>query len=76
MNEYEDRARQYRQRAEELRAILPDMHDQVCRDTLIKIAAGYDKLADEQDQLGLESRAHSAIVDFQPRDAARLNNRH
>jgi cation transport regulator ChaB len=76
MNEYEDRARQYRQRAEELRAILPDMHDQVCRDTLIKIAAGYDKLADEQDQFGKESRAHSAIVDFQPRDAPRLTGRH
>ena len=61
MDEYEDRAHQYRQRAEELRAILPDMHDPICRETLIKIAAGYDRLADAQEQLGQESRAHSAL---------------
>jgi hypothetical protein len=61
MDEYADRAQRYRQRADELRAILPDMRDQMCRGTVMKIAEGYDHLTVSQDQLGEESRARRAL---------------
>ena len=54
MDEYEERAYQYRQRAEELRAILPDMKDPASRKTLIKLAEDYDRLADRQEKLSKE----------------------
>ena len=54
MDEHEARAFRYRQRAEELRAILTDMKDEVSCETLVKIAADYDPLADIQDGLARE----------------------
>lgn len=52
MDEYDQRAFQYRQRAEELRAILSDMTDRYCHDTLETIALEYDRLAKVQERLG------------------------
>lgn len=52
MDDYQRRAFQYRQRAEELRAILSDMTDRYCHDTLETIAIEYDRLAKVQERLG------------------------
>jgi hypothetical protein len=54
MNEHQKRAVRYRNRAEELRAIIPDMKDPISRETLVKIAADYDRLAETQEKLALE----------------------
>jgi len=51
MNQYETFAFQCRQRAEELRAILPDMKDRYCRETVEKIILNYDNLAAAQEKL-------------------------
>ena len=59
MDEYEERAYQYRQRAEELRAILPDMKDPHTRETVERIIRGYDKLAIAQDRLSQENKANA-----------------
>lgn len=52
MNEYESRAYQYRQRAEELRAILEDMKDPETREKIEKLILNYEKLASIQDKGG------------------------
>jgi hypothetical protein len=54
---HEERAFQYRQKAEELRAMIPDMRDGHTRVTLEKIAAGYDQLARVQDNLAKADKA-------------------
>ena len=51
MNDYESRAFQYRQRAEELRAILSDMKDPHTRGKIENLIRDYDRLADAQDKL-------------------------
>jgi hypothetical protein len=51
MGGHEERARKYRLKAAELRAMLPDMKDQNMRATLAGIAAGYDRLAKIQETL-------------------------
>jgi hypothetical protein len=56
MDENQERAFQYRQRAEELRAIIPDMKDPVCRETLVKVAADYDRLAEVQERIAENKR--------------------
>lgn len=58
MNEHDKRAFDYRQKAVELRAMIPDMKDRHSRDTLEKIAAGYDQLANVQDSLARADKAH------------------
>ena len=47
----EDRAREYREKAEELRAMLEDIEDDFARGTLERVAAGYDELAQIQEKL-------------------------
>lgn len=56
MGEHAERAFKYRQKAEELRAMIPDMTDYQSRETLAKIAAGYDQLAKVQDTLAAVDR--------------------
>lgn len=56
MDGHSEQALQYRQRAEELRAILPDMKDEFCRKTVEKIILDYEKLARIQDKLALDQR--------------------
>lgn len=51
MNEHEERAFKYRQKADELRAILPDMKDPLYRKILERIILDYDKLAVAQEKL-------------------------
>jgi hypothetical protein len=51
MNEHAEKAFVYRQRAEELRAMIPDMKDRTYAKILEKIATDYDRLADIQEQL-------------------------
>lgn len=51
MNGHKERALQYRLKAEELRAMIPDMKDEQTRDTLENIARGYDRLATIQKHL-------------------------
>lgn len=58
MNEHKERAFQYRQKAEEIRAMIPDMPDDQTRQTLEKIATGYEQLANVQENL---ARADKAI---------------
>jgi hypothetical protein len=48
---HEDWADEYRQRAEELRATIPDLKDQQTREMIEKVAAGWDQLARVQDNL-------------------------
>lgn len=56
MGEHAERAFRYRQKAEELRAMIPEMTDYQSRETLAKIAAGYDQLAKVQDTLAAVDR--------------------
>ncbi len=56
MDEHEERAFKYRQKAEEVRAMIPDMNDRNIRETLEKIAADYDILAGVQDSLASLAR--------------------
>ncbi len=56
MDEHEERAFKYRQKAEEVRAMIPDMNDRNIRETLEKIAADYDILAGVQDSLARLAR--------------------
>lgn len=56
MDGHEERALQYRRKAEELRATLPGIKDQHIRDTLEVIAAGYDRLAAIQENLAKADR--------------------
>lgn len=51
MSEHEKRAFGYRQKADELRAMLPDMTDPPARQMLEKIVDGYDQMARTQDSL-------------------------
>lgn len=51
MSEHDKRAFGYRQKAEELRALLPDMTDPAARQMLEKIADGYDQMARTHDSL-------------------------
>lgn len=51
MNEHEQRALKYREKAEELRAILPSMKDPLYRKILEKLIVDYGKLADAQEKL-------------------------
>ena len=55
MSDYETRAYQYRQRAEELRAILHDMKDPQTREKIEKLVADYDRLAEKQDALARQN---------------------
>lgn len=57
MNGHEERAFQYRQKAEEVRAMIPDMSDDQTRQTLEKIAVGYEQLANVQDNLARADKA-------------------
>ncbi len=52
MDGHYEKAIEYRQKAEELRSLLIDMKDQNTRDMLEQIAAGYDRLAAIQENLG------------------------
>jgi hypothetical protein len=45
MSEHEERALMYRRRSEELKVIASEMRDQISSQTLLKIAADYDRLA-------------------------------
>lgn len=51
MNEHEQCALKYREKAEELRAILPSMKDPLYRKILEKLIVDYGKLADAQEKL-------------------------
>lgn len=61
MNEHDEHALKYRQKAEELRAMIGDMADDLSRQTLEKIAAGYDQLAKVQDGLAKTNRTISNL---------------
>jgi predicted house-cleaning noncanonical NTP pyrophosphatase (MazG superfamily) len=56
MNDNEERAFRYHQRAEELRATIPHTKDKACRETLVKIAEDYDYLAHVQEMLAEEKK--------------------
>lgn len=56
MSEHNKRAFDYRQKAEELRTMVPDMTDPVAREMLEKIAAGYDQMARTHDSLAKTDR--------------------
>jgi hypothetical protein len=51
MDEHTHKAFIYRQRAEELRVMIPDMNDAHARDVFLRIAADYETLALIQDRL-------------------------
>lgn len=51
MSEHQQRAFRYRQRAEELRMILPDLKDPHTRKAIERIIRDYDKLAEMKQQL-------------------------
>ena len=57
MDGHEGRAAQYRDKAAQLRGMLPAMIGDQARDTLERIAAGYDQLANVQDNLARADRA-------------------
>jgi hypothetical protein len=61
MDEHEERAFRYRQRAEELRTITPNMKDETYREILTRIAADYDRLADTHERLAQEDRERRAV---------------
>lgn len=60
MDGHAEQAFKYRQKAEELRAMIPDMKDQHARETLEKLAVGYDQLAKAQDNLARVDKLSSA----------------
>ena len=64
MNEFDERAFQYRQRAEELRNIIPDMKDSHTRETIERIIRNYDNLADEQEKLAKFKISNSDSLRF------------
>jgi hypothetical protein len=49
--EHSDRALLYRKRADELKAIIPDMNDRIYAKVLEKIAADYDQLAETEERI-------------------------
>jgi hypothetical protein len=51
MNGHNEKALEYRLKAEELRSMIPDMKDRSSREILEKIAADYDHLAIVQERL-------------------------
>jgi hypothetical protein len=50
MNEQTQRASVNRQRAKQLRTLVPGMSDEARRTALLRIAEDFDRLADTQDQ--------------------------
>jgi hypothetical protein len=59
MSEHDNTARRYRDKAEELRALIPHTKDENAREILEKLATSYDFLASVQDQLGRVDKAAS-----------------
>ena len=57
MDRHAEQAFKYRQKAEQLRAMILDMTDQRTRETLEKIAVGYEQLAKVQETLAAADRA-------------------
>jgi hypothetical protein len=57
MDRHAEQAFKYRQKAEQLRAMILDMSDQQTRETLEKIAVGYEQLAKVQETLAAADRA-------------------
>lgn len=57
MDGHEDSASRYRERAAEFRAMLPKVKDELTRETLEKIASGYEQLADIHDNLAITAKA-------------------
>lgn len=51
MEGHAERASRYRQKAAQLRAMVADMMDQQSRETLERLAAGYEQLAKVQETL-------------------------
>lgn len=51
MATHEQHAEEYRLKAEELRATIPDSKDRYTREMIEKMAAGYDQLVRVQDNL-------------------------
>jgi hypothetical protein len=49
----DNRSTQYRMRAEEIRTIADGMYDRECRAALLKLAKGYDDMAERAERLGL-----------------------
>lgn len=58
MNEHEERAFGFLQKAEELRAMITDFRDPYTRATIEAIAVGYDKLAKTEQTLARIDREH------------------
>lgn len=57
MGRHDNSARRYRDKAEELRAMIPNMADQNAREILEKIASNSDLLANAQETLARVDRA-------------------
>lgn len=57
MDAHSEKAFKYRQKAEDIRAMVHDMMDQQSRDSLERIAVSYDELAAIQDNLASSSRS-------------------
>ena len=56
MDDHEESASRYRERAAEFRAMLPKVKDELTRETLEKIASGYEQLASIQDSLAITAK--------------------
>jgi len=57
MNPILDDAKHWRDRATEARQLADDMHDELSRETMLKIADEYDKLAERAVQRAIKKAA-------------------
>jgi hypothetical protein len=63
----EERARRYRDRADELRAIVPALKDEGARLAIVRLAASYEHMADCLEDLGyLLDRLHGPATYIPP----------